>query len=60
MDMPQLQGRVPDKDVRGSTLDISQYDVDEPEDFTPESYDEYLTAQVLLPQGDEASKATVV
>jgi hypothetical protein len=33
---------------------------DEPEDFTPESYDEYLIAQVLLPQGGEASKSTAV
>ena len=30
------------------------------DDHTPESYDEYLTAQVLLPQGGEAKKATVV
>ena len=35
-------------------------DTDDTDDFTPESYDEYLTAQVLLPQGGEASKATVV
>jgi hypothetical protein len=30
------------------------------DDHTPESYDEFLTAQVLLPQGGEAKKATVV
>jgi hypothetical protein len=31
-----------------------------PNDFTPESYDEYLTAQMLLAHGGEASMATVV
>jgi hypothetical protein len=41
-------------------LETGDSDADEPKDFTPESYDEYLTAQVLLPQGGEASKATVV
>ena len=30
------------------------------DDFTPESYDRFLTANVLLPQGDELTKATVV
>jgi hypothetical protein len=34
--------------------------VDETDDHTPESYDEYLTAQVLLPHGGEAKKATVI
>ena len=36
-----------------SRLETGDSDADEPKDFTPESYDEYLTAQVLLPQGGE-------
>ncbi|KAI2511643.1 Reverse transcriptase (RNA-dependent DNA polymerase) [Fragilaria crotonensis] len=46
-------------DVQSGTgdLDGTAKDV---EDHTPESYDEYLTAQVLLPQGGEAKKATVI
>ena len=32
---------------------------DEADDYTPESYDHYLTAEVLLPHGGEAKKATV-
>jgi hypothetical protein len=30
------------------------------DDFTPESYDEYLTAQVMLPVGGELSKGQVI
>ena len=42
-------------------METGDSDTDDTDDFTPESYDEYLTgAQVLLPQGGEASKATVV
>ena len=29
------------------------------DDYTPEAYDEYLSANVVLPQGGEAKKATV-
>jgi hypothetical protein len=55
--------KIPDdvfNDEDESRLETGDSDADEPEDFTPESYDEYLTAQVLLPHGGEASKATVV
>lgn len=34
--------------------------MEETEESTPESYDSYLTAQVLLSQGGEPMKATVV
>ena len=34
--------------------------MEETEERTPESYDSYLTAQVLLSQGREPMKATVV
>jgi hypothetical protein len=30
------------------------------DDFTPEAYDQYLTAKVLLPQGGELQQATVI
>lgn len=43
--------------VEPAELDASKQDAD---NFTPESYDQYLTAQVLLPQGGEAMKATVI
>ncbi len=43
-----------------SYLETGDPDADKPEDFTPECYDEYLTAKVLLPQGGEASRATGV
>jgi hypothetical protein len=29
------------------------------DDYTPEAYDQYLTAEVLLPHGGEAQKARV-
>ena len=32
----------------------------EADDYTPEAYDQYITATVLLPQGGESKKATVV
>jgi hypothetical protein len=32
-------------------LETGDPDSDKPEDFTPESYNKYLTVQVLLPQG---------
>jgi len=31
-----------------------------PDEFTPEAYDEYLTAEVLLPEGGEYKKARVI
>ena len=31
----------------------------EMDDFTPENYDEYLTAQILLPVGGEMAKGQV-
>jgi len=34
--------------------------MEETEESTPESYDKYLTSQVLLSQGGEPVKATVV
>ncbi len=36
------------------------YHVPEMDDFTPESYDEYLTAQILLPVGGEMAKGQVI
>jgi Reverse transcriptase (RNA-dependent DNA polymerase) len=35
-------------------------DSEEPEEYTPEAYDEYIAASILLPQGGELQKATVV
>ena len=32
----------------------------EADDYTPEAYDQYLTAKVLLPHGGESARATVV
>ena len=63
---PELMDSMPEvpedvfNDEDESRLETGDSDAGEPEDFTPESYDEYLTAQVLLPHGGEASKATVV
>ena len=64
---PELMGSTPEvpddlfDDEDESCLETGDPDADEPEDFTPECYDEYLTAsKVLLPRGGEASKATVV
>ena len=34
--------------------------MEETEESTPESFDQYLTIQVLLPRGGEPVKATVV
>jgi hypothetical protein len=36
------------------------YHMPEMDDFTPESYDEYLTAQILLPVGGEMAKGQVI
>ena len=65
---PELRGSIPEasddifNDEDGSHNDVG--DAPSPEkgtdDHTPESYDKYLTAQVLLCQGCEAKKATIV
>jgi hypothetical protein len=63
---PELLGSMPEipddvfDDEDEDHMETGDSDTDDTDDFTPESYDEYLTAQVLLPQGGEASKATVV
>ncbi len=63
---PELMDSMPEvpedvfNDEDESRLETGDSVAGEPEDFTPESYDEYLTAQVLLPHGGKASKATVV
>ena len=46
-----------DQVVEPMDSDATKPDAD---DFTPESHDQYLTANVLLPQGGELTKATVV
>ena len=65
---PDLMGSIPEipddvfddeDDAVMDTGDTTSSDV-RTDDHTPESYDEYLTAQVLLPQGGEAKKATVI
>jgi len=45
----------PEDDLRVNLDD----DYPEADEFTPESMDEYLTAQVLLPHGGETARATV-
>ena len=59
--MPKVSDDVFDDKGEGH-LDTG--DVPSPEegtdDHTPESYDEYLTAEVLLPQGGEAKKVTII
>ena len=66
---PDLMGSMPEipddvfDDEDESVMDTGEDTTSSDEgtdDHTPESYDEYLTAQVLLPQGGEAKKATVV
>ncbi len=65
---PELTGSMPEvsddvfDDEDGNHNDTG--DAPSPEegtdDHTPESYDEFVTAQVLLSQGGEAKKVTVV
>jgi hypothetical protein len=64
---PELRGSMPEvsddvfDDEDGNHNDPGDHPSPEEvtDDHTPESYDEFLTAQVLLPQGGEAKKATV-
>ena len=60
---PDLLGRWPTapndlliSDLEDEPLECSPT----PDDFTPDSYDEYLTAEVLLPSGGELQKARIV
>ncbi len=65
---PVLRGSMPevsddvfdDEDGNHNDAGDAPSPEEETDDHTPESYDEFLTAQVLLPHGGEAKKATVV
>ncbi len=59
--MPEVSDDVFDDEDQGLNDSGDNPSPDEGiEDHTPESCDEYLTAQVLLPQGGEAKRATIV
>ena len=51
-----------DNDINGDETqqDESVYDAPEQDDYTPEAYDQYLGAELLLPQGDEMIARRVI
>lgn len=64
---PEIMGCLPEVpeylfDEEEDTVDPEDPDATKPEadDFTPEAYDQYLTAEVMLPHGGEMAQARVI